>query len=81
MINASITGMSLLTQQGAQSWHPASEKLKTAAEEAAKLSSVCRIENLTFLHRKYYSAVYKLLLMHRLFKVLSICIVNSSYCI
>ncbi|MEM9774332.1 MAG: aldo/keto reductase [Chloroflexota bacterium] len=35
VINASITGMGLLTPQGPQSWHPASDHIKAACKVAA----------------------------------------------
>ncbi|MEM8861245.1 MAG: aldo/keto reductase [Chloroflexota bacterium] len=35
VINASITGMGLLTPQGPQSWHPASNHIKATCQEAA----------------------------------------------
>ncbi|MEM7803187.1 MAG: aldo/keto reductase, partial [Chloroflexota bacterium] len=36
VINASVTGMGLLTAQGPQPWHPASDKIKAAARQAAE---------------------------------------------
>ena len=42
IINASITGMSLLTSVGSPDWHPASKEIKDAAKEAAQLCKVWR---------------------------------------
>ncbi|MEM7333879.1 MAG: aldo/keto reductase, partial [Chloroflexota bacterium] len=36
LLNASVTHMGLLTRQGGQTWHPASDEIKVAARQAAE---------------------------------------------
>jgi aryl-alcohol dehydrogenase-like predicted oxidoreductase len=52
VINASLTGMEILTEQGAPGWHPASGELKAACQKALALCKEANT-NLTQLAMQY----------------------------
>lgn len=55
IINASITGMGLLTPQGPPSWHPASENIKNACTRAR---NYCSENNINLVEIAVYYALF-----------------------